>query len=273
LYRYNRRNTMKAFARIAMICAILPAMAIAGDLFPGNPVPMTEGYGKDGAGLHFAQPSGLPGSDCVVNPVSFKWHEKSVVETETVEVETLVPGDVISIPAKVLFNFDKDFLRPEGKAALDELAAKFKETGLKSALIVGNTDSMGTDEYNMALGQRRADAVREYLQAALPGVELKAVSDGESKPLVPNTFPDGRDDPAGRQQNRRVDLQVIEVDRLVKSEEQVVTVTKVLAERNPQVFHVLSSGNQVYCGADQHPGLGFGLFWSGGSNWRGGSRW
>ncbi len=262
---------MKAFARIAMICAILPSMALAGDLFPSNPVPMSEGYGKDGAGTHFAQPSGIPGSDCVVNPVSMKWHTVDVTETKTVDVETLVPGDTFSIPAKVLFDFDKDFLRPEGKQALDELAAKFKDTGLKEALIVGHTDSMGTDEYNLALGHRRATAVREYLQAALGAdVVLTGMSKGESEPLVPNTFPDGRDDPAGRQQNRRVDLTVVEVDRLVKSQETTEVVTQVSKPRNPQVFHVLASGNQVYCGADQFPQPGM-LMWS--SSWRNGGRW
>ncbi len=262
---------MKAFARIAMICAILPTMAIAGDLFPGNPVPMTEGYGKDGAGTHFAQPAGIPGSDCVVNPVSFKWYTATETKTTEVPVETLVPGDTISLPAKVLFDFDKDFLRPAGKAALDELAAKFKETGLKEALIVGHTDSMGTDEYNLALGHRRAKAVREYLQSALgPDVVLNAMSEGESEPLVPNTFPDGRDDPAGRQQNRRVDLTVIEVDRLVASVNVVTEEIQVQRPRNPQVFHVLASGNQVYCGADQLPSPGM-LMWS--SSWRNGGRW
>jgi outer membrane protein OmpA-like peptidoglycan-associated protein len=249
---------MKANAKIVvmMIAAVLPSIGFAGDIFPLNPVPMTEGYGKDGAGLHFAIPDGVPGPDCAVNPVSFRWHNVTETKTTEVPVETLVPGDVISIPAKVLFDFDKDFLRPEGKVALDELAAKFKETGLKSALVVGNTDSKGTDEYNMDLGQRRADAVYAHLQAALPGVELKAVSDGESKPLVPNTFPDGRDDPAGRQQNRRVDLQVIEVDRLVAGVTVVNEEIQVQRERNPQVFHVLTSSGRVTCGAEVGTTLG-----------------
>lgn len=255
---------MKAKALIVlMIAAVLPSAGFAGSLFPQNPVPMTEGYGKDGAGTHFAVPEGVPGPDCVVNPVSFKWYTATETKVTEVPVETLVPGDVISIPAKVLFDFDKDFLRPEGKAALDELAAKFKETGLKSALVVGHTDSMGTDEYNIALGQRRADAVRVYLESVLgAGVEFEAVSDGESKPIAPNTFENGRDNPAGRQQNRRVDLQVIEVDRLVASVNVVTEEIEVQRPRNPQIFHVLASGNKVYCGADV-TFFGPQLFWWG----------
>ena len=262
---------MKVFAKIALIAAILPSMAIAGGLFPSNPVPMSEGYGRDGAGTHFAEPSGIPGSDCVVNPVSFKWHLKTVTEAKVVDVKTIVPGDTFSIPAKVLFDFDKDVLRDEGKVALNELAEKFRDTGLRAAAVIGHTDSMGTDEYNLELGHRRAKVVREYLKTVLsPEVDLIAISRGESEPLVPNTFADGRDDPAGRQQNRRVDLKVYEVDQVVVTQEEVVATTEIVAPRNPQVFHVLASGNQVYCGADQvvRPNM---LFWN--NSWRNGSRW
>jgi len=80
---------------------------------------------------------------------------------------------------------------------------------VSSIEIVGHTDSKGTVEYNLRLGQRRADSVASYLTAkGVPASIISTRSMGESDPVAPNTLPDGRDNPAGRALNRRVVITV-----------------------------------------------------------------
>ncbi|MFY7927410.1 MAG: OmpA family protein [Oligoflexus sp.] len=85
----------------------------------------------------------------------------------------------------VYFGFDDASLTPDGMARLDAIAAHMqKEAGLKIT-IEGHCDDRGSIEYNLALGQRRSDAVRAYLKTiGLPEDRLQAVSFGEEKPAT-----------------------------------------------------------------------------------------
>ncbi|MES2546804.1 MAG: OmpA family protein [Pseudomonadota bacterium] len=98
----------------------------------------------------------------------------------TPQVETITVG------AEKLFAFDKANLRDEGKAALDEAAAKIKANPeFKAVIVTGHTDRLGTDEYNQKLSERRANIVRDYLTAQ--GVDqsiIQAIGKGESEPVV-----------------------------------------------------------------------------------------
>lgn len=100
----------------------------------------------------------------------------------------------------VLFDFDKSVLKPEGKAETDKVVAFMKDTDPKSTVLLeGHTDSIGTEAYNMGLGQRRADSVKKYmLEAGIPEARISTKSFGESQPAVPNTSR------ANRALNRRV---------------------------------------------------------------------
>jgi outer membrane protein OmpA-like peptidoglycan-associated protein len=224
--------------KILVIAAFLIAgSASAQSIFPHQPVDPTPGYGLEGQGLNMARPWGREGVDCVVNPVSMSF---SYNEVEKVE---LVAGQVFTIPVNVLFDFDGDVVRPEG---LDDLRGFFNaitEGGAEEILIVGHTDSKGTDEYNLDLGLRRAGAVAGAL--AMLGFDpdsMEIDSAGESLPKVPNTLPDGSDDPDGRQVNRRVDIEIVKVQ-----EQEVVTTEVVRRAKNPQIFHRLSSNGTVGC--------------------------
>lgn len=218
---------------------LLPGVVAAGSLFPAQPAPMSPGYGVPGAGLHSATPQGVPGADCVVNPVSLE-----VSRTEEVTTK-FVAGDVISIPTTVLFDFDGDFVRPEGLEDLANVFELLTGAGVTELSVVGHTDSRGTEAYNDDLGLRRATAVAGVLND-LGFENVTADSVGELEPIRPNTFEDGSDNPDGRQANRRVEIEVISVSDV--EVEETVVVTK---PRNPQVFHVLSSNNTVRCGANQ----------------------
>jgi OmpA-OmpF porin, OOP family len=103
----------------------------------------------------------------------------------------------------VLFDFDKAVLKPEGRAEVDKLVAEMRKWPQDTVVIEGHTDSIGSDAYNMALGQRRADAVRSYMveQGIAPN-RITAISKGEREPLVPN------DTPANRKLNRRAEFRI-----------------------------------------------------------------
>ena len=222
---------------ILTIALLLPLASMAQSLFPNNPVPMRPGYGAEGQGLHSGIPQGIPGNDCVINPVSMTrgYHE--------VEVTQMVPGDIITIPANVLFDFDKSFVRPEGNEVLQRaIYANLVEYGVTEIDVIGHTDAKGTEEYNEALGMRRATAVGEALIAlGFPREGVTFGSGGELEPIAPNAFEDGTDNPDGRQLNRRVELIV----KAVK--DKPVTVTQgQFFDRNPQIFHRFA-GNTVLC--------------------------
>ena len=107
----------------------------------------------------------------------------------------------------VKFGFDKHALSDAAKAALDAFAAKVKAENKNVYIeIQGHTDSVGSEEYNLKLGQQRADAVLRYLsmQHGFPLFRMNATSYGEYKPVADNKTREGRE------QNRRVTLVVLE---------------------------------------------------------------
>ena len=94
--------------------------------------------------------------------------------------------DTITVGAEKLFGFDKVNISEEGKAALNEAAAKIKANPeLKAVIVTGHTDRIGSDEYNHKLSHRRAVKVKDYLAAQ--GVDpsiIEAVGKGEAEPVV-----------------------------------------------------------------------------------------
>ena len=100
-------------------------------------------------------------------------------------------------------NFDNNeaILRLDAYPALDRAAASLKEWGDVKVEVAGHTDDRSTDEYNLGLSQRRAEAVRAYLIGkGISADRLTAKGYGESKPIADN------DTEEGRFKNRRVEL-------------------------------------------------------------------
>jgi len=80
-------------------------------------------------------------------------------------------------------------------------------------LIIGHTDSIGTEADNLKLGLARARAAMEYFnELGIPKSRIKTESKGESEPVAPNSKPDGSDNPDGRQKNRRVNFKILATD-------------------------------------------------------------
>ena len=114
----------------------------------------------------------------------------------------------IDLAADVLFDFDKADLRREAGPALAKVAAILRSYPRATATIYGHTDGKGSDQYNQRLSERRADAVLRWLVSNGVITRMTARGWGKTKPVVPNTKPDGSDDPEGRQKNRRVEITV-----------------------------------------------------------------
>jgi outer membrane protein OmpA-like peptidoglycan-associated protein len=101
----------------------------------------------------------------------------------------------------VLFDFDKAVLKPEGKAEVDKLVAELKKYPKDKVEVVGHTCDIGATDYNQALGQRRADAVKKYiLEQGIDAARVTSTSKGETAPAVPN------DSAAHRKLNRRAEF-------------------------------------------------------------------
>lgn len=98
------------------------------------------------------------------------------------------------------FDYDSSTLKPQAQAALDAHIALLR-TNERSVRLEGHTDERGTREYNMALGERRANAVRDYMVVnGIASYRIETVSYGEEQPIA---YGSGE---ANWSQNRRVEL-------------------------------------------------------------------
>jgi OOP family OmpA-OmpF porin len=109
--------------------------------------------------------------------------------------------EVISISSDVLFDFDKAVVKEQFKPQLDEIAAYLVADTNKRLLVWGHTDTVGTEQYNMGLSVRRADAVAEYLESkGVDASRLTIQGFGETKLAVPTG------DQVPEPRNRRVEV-------------------------------------------------------------------
>jgi outer membrane protein OmpA-like peptidoglycan-associated protein len=111
------------------------------------------------------------------------------------------PPKRIIIYQKPTFGFDSTELSPESRAVLDEQVVVLEKDSKLQLIITGYTDSIGPQDYNQGLSERRANAAREYLiSKGVAGDRLKAMGYGETRPIASN------DTQEGRAQNRRIEL-------------------------------------------------------------------
>jgi len=111
------------------------------------------------------------------------------------------PRTVEIAATSVYFEFDSSELSPETRATLQTLFDQARQRPDQDLRIEGNCDERGTREYNLALGQRRADAAKNYLVGlGLDASHMTAISNGKERPRALG------DDEAAWSQNRRDDL-------------------------------------------------------------------
>lgn len=91
-------------------------------------------------------------------------------------------SETVRLTSEFLFGFDKYNLRPEAVTTLDTLASRLSQTNVQAVRVEGHTDFMGTDQYNQALSERRANTVSNYLVSrGVPASKISAVGLGESQ--------------------------------------------------------------------------------------------
>ena len=111
----------------------------------------------------------------------------------------------ITLQADTLFDFDKSTLKSGGVATLGKIAKDIKTMKLEVVIIVGYTDSVGSDAYNIALGQRRANAVKSFLtnDGGVEATRVYTESKGKADPVASNATAEGR------AKNRRAVIEVV----------------------------------------------------------------
>lgn len=86
---------------------------------------------------------------------------------------------------RVYFDFDSDSIRPEFESMLNQHAQYLQSNTGTNIVLEGHTDPRGTREYNLGLGERRANAVRQYLTIqGVPASQIEVVSYGEERPAA-----------------------------------------------------------------------------------------
>jgi OOP family OmpA-OmpF porin len=122
-------------------------------------------------------------------------------------------GQKITLAADALFDFDKAVLRPEGRAKLDDVAARSSQLTLEVVIAVGHADRLGRAAYNQRLSERRAAAVKDYLVSkGIPANRIYTEGKGSNQPV---TAPGDCKGPKSQkviaclQPDRRVDIEII----------------------------------------------------------------
>lgn len=128
-----------------------------------------------------------------------------LVELGAVEHDDYVQ---LTLGGDILFDFGSARVTETSQKTLAQVAQVIRDRARGEVLVVGHTDSVGDPESNLRLSQDRAASVIGWLhrQEGIPSRMLLGRGLGESQPVDYNTTPDGRDNPAGRARNRRVEI-------------------------------------------------------------------
>jgi outer membrane protein OmpA-like peptidoglycan-associated protein len=130
---------------------------------------------------------------------------KAIAEMGRVQVSNR--GLIVSL-SNILFGFNEADLKPGAQKNLHKVALLLRDYPDRYILIEGHTDSIGADEFNASLSDRRASAVMDFLRdQGIPEERLRKKGYGERYPIATNATDEGR------QQNRRVDLVILDPDK------------------------------------------------------------
>jgi outer membrane protein OmpA-like peptidoglycan-associated protein/tetratricopeptide (TPR) repeat protein len=148
-------------------------------------------------------------------------YTSSRASVSTMDVKRSDPDDTVNVTiyldsirnsfsvSNIYYDYDKSTLRPESVAALDSVVNFLKDNPSITVEIYSYTDSKGKAEYNMALSQRRAQSVMDYLEKnGIDRGRLTAKGFGPKNAAAPNDV-SGKDNPEGRQLNRRTEFRII----------------------------------------------------------------
>lgn len=188
---FLQKNSVKAvmvlFAATLLLCACSTKTAMPPAVTPASP-----------AAAEATAPVAEPTVDYSRQPVA-----QPVVESQPVQTGLEVSNNEVAGLKRVFFAYNQFTLDGEALATMAQNAAFLNKYNALQVVIEGHCDERGSDEYNLALGERRATAVKNYLQAqGIAAGRLTVISYGEEKPLVSGV---GEDVWA---QNRRAEFKV-----------------------------------------------------------------
>ena len=129
-------------------------------------------------------------------------------QTAGTGVDVYRQGDelVLRMPSGITFPVDRSDIQPQFQATLDQVSQTLASYNQTFIDVLGHTDSTGSDAYNQALSERRAQSVATYLSGhGVDRARMGIRGFGESQPIASN------EDEMGRSQNRRVEIKVVPV--------------------------------------------------------------
>ena len=148
-------------------------------------------------------------------------YKSTRASVSTMEIKRSDPDDTIHVTiyldsirnsfsvSNIYYDYDKATLRAESVSSLDSVVHFLVDNPSITVEIYSYTDSKGTEQYNMALSQRRAQSVLDYLEKnGIDRGRLTAKGFGPKNPTAPN-IANGKDNPEGRQLNRRTEFRII----------------------------------------------------------------
>lgn len=172
---------------------ILAVLFLAGALTGCSSTPPLE---QEGAKVEDRVPSAPPAEKPADSGVSSK-----PLGTSTVAADPLKDPSNILYKRSVYFDLDSNIIKDEYKPIVSAHAKYLSQNRGKQVRIEGNADERGSSEYNLALGQRRADAVKQMMQLlGAPVSQIETISFGKEKPKAA-----GHDESAWAE-NRRADI-------------------------------------------------------------------
>ena len=144
-------------------------------------------------------PAGAPAPQVAAPPAAGQ--SAAVAPSPAAQAQHLDPASALSRERSVYFAFDDTTIAREYVPVIERHGQYLQRNGTLRIVVQGNADERGGSEYNLALGQRRADAVRAALRIyGIKDAQVEAISFGEEKPMAA-----GHDE-AAWQKNRRADI-------------------------------------------------------------------
>ena len=190
-----RRHQMRLFLNGKRLVA-LPWPLKKGEKVSGFSISRGDSY--------FPKPYDVLISDIKVAEYTHK-EAKPTPEKLGIGVKKTKEGMKLTVPEKVLFDFNKFTLKPEAKEALSVVADIIREHPARKIVVTGYTDNVGSDAYNLKLSLQRAQSVADYLidcEKVDPGL-FKIVGRGKKNPIASNATKEGQ------AKNRRVEIRLI----------------------------------------------------------------
>lgn len=146
--------------------------------------------------------------------IGHKMDKQAAELKQTVPGATVIrqgEGIIVKFDSGILFDSDKADLKPAAQSNLHNLSASLQNNPQTNITIIGHTDNTGTDEHNMDLSIRRAEAVRSFIVSnQVDGARLATQGKGKSEPIADNNTVEGR------AQNRRVEIAIVANEQMKK---------------------------------------------------------